>query len=231
MESKEDHIKRNRPPYYILEVDDNKKKYYDSVLDKFVDQFLINSPNDNDDDNDDDDEESSPTNNDFVTNYSLCLLKYYFIFLDFKDAVKEGNGETIAILHKQLVPHFKALPGFNNYAIEMLISVVQNSVFLSDAEAHQCIWASTVNCRGGARNNIEIDLLQENRNKSLKKSIKAMGANKTDNAIDRSSYASGGEDKIAENFDVQIQRETQSSSHSHRTTVQMKVLLWQISVL
>ena len=28
----------------------------------------------------------------------------------------------------------------------------------------------------------------------------------------------GGEDKIAENFDVQIQRETQSSSHSHRTT-------------
>ena len=126
MESKEDRIKRNRPPYYILEVDDNKKKYYDSVLDKFVDQFLINSPNDNDDDND---EESSPTNNDFVTNYSLCLLKHYFIFLDFKDAVKEGNGETIAILHKQLVPHFKALPGFNNYAIEMLISVVQNSVF------------------------------------------------------------------------------------------------------
>ena len=218
MESKEDHIKRNRPPCYILEVDDNKKKYYDSVLDKFVDQFLINSPNDNDDDNDDDDEESSPTNNDFVTNYSLCLLKHYFIFLDFKDAVKEGNGETIAILHKQLVPHFKALPGFNNYAIEMLISVVQNSVFLSDAEAHQCIWASTVNWRGGARNNIEIDLLQENRNKSLKKSIKAMGANKTDNAIDRSSHASGGEDKIAENFDVQIQRETQSSSHSHRTT-------------
>ena len=218
MESKEDHIKRNRPPYYILEVDDNKKKYYDSVLDKFVDQFLINSPNDNDDDNDDDDEESSPTNNDFVTNYSLCLLKYYFIFLDFKAAVKEGNGETIAILHKQLVPHFKALPGFNNYAIEMLISVVQNSVFLSDAEAHQCIWASTVNWRGGARNNIEIDLLQENRNKSLKKSIKAMGANKTDNAIDRSSHAFGGEDKIAENFDVQIQRETQSSSHSHRTT-------------
>lgn len=71
MESKEDRIKRNRPPYYILEVDD-KKKYYDSVLDKFVDQFLFNSPNDNYDD----DEESSPTSNDFVRNYSLCLLKY-----------------------------------------------------------------------------------------------------------------------------------------------------------
>ena len=30
-ESKGDRIKRNRSPYYILEVDDNKKKYYDSV--------------------------------------------------------------------------------------------------------------------------------------------------------------------------------------------------------
>ena len=97
MESKEDRIKRNRPPYYILEVDDNKKKYYDSVLDKFVDQFLINSPNDNDDDNDDDDEESSPTNNDFVRNYSLCLLKYYFIFLDFKDAVKKAMERQLQL--------------------------------------------------------------------------------------------------------------------------------------
>lgn len=93
MESKEDRIKRNRPPYYILEVDDNKKKYYDSVLDKSVDQFLINSPNDNDDD----DEESSPTNNDFVRNYSLCLLKYYFIFLDFKDAVKKAMERQLQL--------------------------------------------------------------------------------------------------------------------------------------
>lgn len=94
MESKEDRIKRNRPPYYILEVDDNKKKYYDSVLDKSVDQFLINSPNDNDDD---DDEESSPTNNDFVRNYSLCLLKYYFMFLDFKDAVKKAMERQLQL--------------------------------------------------------------------------------------------------------------------------------------
>ena len=94
MESKEDRIKRNRPPYYILEVDDNKKKYYDLVLDKSVDQFLINSPNDNDDD---DDEESSPTNNDFVRNYSLCLLKYYFMFLDFKDAVKKAMERQLQL--------------------------------------------------------------------------------------------------------------------------------------
>ena len=122
-----------------------------------------------------------------MNNYSVCLLKYYFFFIDFKDAVKEGNGARLVTLHKELLSHLKALPGFNNYAIEMLISIVQNDVFLSEAEAHQCIWASTVNWKKGAVKNIEIDLLEESRNKSLKKSIKSMGPNKTDNAINKSS--------------------------------------------
>lgn len=75
-----------------------------------------------------------------------------------------------------------------------------------------------MNWKGGAGNNIEIDLLQKNRNKSIKKSIKSMGPSKTDNAIDKSSQASGGEDKIGENFDVQMQKVTHSTSHSHRLT-------------
>ena len=103
-----------------------------------------------------------------INHYASWNITSYF--LHFQDTVKEGNGT----LHKQLVSHFNALPGFNNYAIEMLISVVQNSGFLSDAEAPQCIWASTINWRGDARNKIEIDLLQENRNKSLKKSSRQL---------------------------------------------------------
>ena len=63
---------------------------------------------------------------DFVNNYSSCLMKYFFILLDFKDAVREGNSETLATLHKVLLPYFKSSPGFNAYAIEMLISVIQN---------------------------------------------------------------------------------------------------------
>ena len=67
------------------------------------------------------------------------------------------------------------MPSFNTYGIEMLINVVQNEVFLSEAEAHQCMWASKANWKGGPGKNIEIDLLQENRNKDGKKSIKAEG--------------------------------------------------------
>ena len=69
----------------------------------------------------------------------------------------------------------------------MLISVVQNSGFLSDARPT----SASENWRVDARNKIEIDLLQENRNKS----IKANCCDKTDSTIDRSSHDSRDEDK------------------------------------
>ena len=72
------------------------------------------------------------------------------------------------------MPYFRLLPGFNAYAIEMLIhvSVIQNDVISSGAEACRCKWASTANWKGGVGKNIEIDLLQENRNKDMKRPLK-----------------------------------------------------------
>ncbi|XP_068685296.1 uncharacterized protein [Montipora foliosa] len=211
METKDSRITQNRPPYYILEVEDQKQQYYNAVFDKFIDEFLITGPRS-------DDVESNPDEEDFVRNYSLCLIRYYFLFCDLKDAIKEGNGQRLASLHKVLLLHFKALQGFNAYAIEMLINTVQNEIFLSEAEAHQCKWASTVNWKGGAGKNMEIDLLQENRNKDIKTMIKRMGANKTDKAIANASRAAGGQRKIVENFDAQVNRASPStSSHSHKS--------------
>ena len=199
--------------YYILEVEDNKKEYFHSVLDKFIDEYLITPRPD------DEDECSSPDDdNDFVRNYSLCVLKYFFIFLDIKDAVKEGNDERLDTLHKELLWHFKSGPGHNTHAIEMLISIVQNEVFLSEAEAHQSTWASTASWVGGPGKNIEIDILQECRNKDIKKKIKVMGANKTNKAIDRSSRSSGGERQTVDNFEKQVNRGVHSSSHTHRSS-------------
>ena len=98
-----------------------KKKLIDylSVLDRFIDEFLfLPTP----ELGHEDDQCGSHGDDDFVKNYSLCLLKYFIIFLDLKDAVKEGNGARLAT-HT-----------FNSYAIEMLISIVQNEVFLLEAE-------------------------------------------------------------------------------------------------
>ena len=58
METKNSRITKNRPPYHILDVGDNKTDYYNSVLDKFIDEFLTSEPTGDDD---------------FVMNYSLCV--------------------------------------------------------------------------------------------------------------------------------------------------------------
>lgn len=209
MQSKDGQPTQNIPPFHNIHLGANQKKYFDEVLEKFVDTFLLCQ------------EEGNPSGDEQqngVMNYSLSLLRYFFIIADFKDAVREGNGKHLIIMHKQLLHHFKSVPGFNTYAIEMLISIIQSDIFLSHAESHQIMWAATVNWKGGSAKNIEIDLLQENRNQDLKNLIKGMGANKTTNAIERASRAAGGVRHIVENFDKNVSLGTQSSAHTHRSS-------------
>ena len=41
MENTMGRIVKNRPPYHILDVGDNKRKYFHSVRNKFIDEFLL----------------------------------------------------------------------------------------------------------------------------------------------------------------------------------------------
>ena len=59
-----------------------------------------------------------------------------------------------ATLHKVLLPYFKSLPGFNAYAMEMLMHTAYGPLQQIGNE----VWGK----------NIEIDLLQENRNKDIR---------------------------------------------------------------
>lgn len=225
MDTVHDRPSRNRPPQQHLLVEQTcKQEYYDQTLNKFIDEYLgpavtehnitesetsVTELNGNPEDSNE---------NDFVRNYSIQLLQYFFLIADFKDAVKEGNGQQLHQLHKQLLHHFKTDNGFNTYAIEMFVNIIQNEVLLSESEAHQCMWAATANWKGGKGTNIEIDLLQENQNKALKKLIKGMGANKTNKAIERASKAVGGVQKIVENFHCQASVQPSSAAHSHKSS-------------
>ena len=90
---------------------------------------------------------------------------------------------------------------------------------LCEAKAHHCQWAATVNWSGGLSKNIEIDLFQENQNAELKKLIRSMGANKTEQAIFRASKACGGVKKIVESLDEQASIHRKSATHSHKSAV------------
>ena len=85
------------------------------------------------------------------------------------------------------------------------------------------MWLATANWAGGKGRNIEIDLLQENRNKCLTSLIKGMGTNK---AIDRASRAVGGIQHIIENLNAQASKQPTCGSHSHKASVpdELKIL-------
>ena len=184
--------------------EDQRETYMRDVIDKFLDEFVF------------------PVDEDELTDgiwcYGVNLIKCFVLLADVKDTVSTGNGEHLLILRKQLLVHFFSTPGFNEFAIEMLINILQCEVLLSKAEAHRCKWAATVNWKGGSGKNIEIDLFQENRNCEMKKLIKSMGANKTDKAITRASKASGGVSKIVEAYEHQVHIHPKSTKHSHKSS-------------
>ena len=191
--------------------DDEKKAHVLSVLDMFVDKYIFQTHSD---------DELADDISDGVFDYSLNLLKSFMVILDCKDAVASGNGEHLALIQKQMLLFFSSVSGYNSYAIEMLISTIQNEVLLSPAEAHHCKWAALANWKGGRNKNIEIDLLQENRNKDIKGLIQLMGANKTEKAIDRVSRAAGGVRKIVDVFESQASMKPKSSAHSHKASTE-----------
>lgn len=214
--------RKNSPPYRLISVDEHRKEYWDGMLDNFINEYLLPPGQEAIQSNLEEDDipppELTDERPDFVREHSLLLLKYYFLIADLKDAVREGNGYRINQLHKQLLHHFKTDPGYNAYGIEMFISIMQNEILLTEEEAYRCTWAATPNWTGGKGKNLEIDLMQENRNRDLKKLIKNMGANKTEKAIERASKAVGGIRKSMQNFDAQVAIHAKLSAHSHKSS-------------
>ena len=92
MENTKGRTVKNRPQYHVLDVEDKKKKYFHSVMNKFIDKFFLLPHLPLTPVPENEEEIPSPDDEDFLKNYSLCLLKYYLILLDHKDAVKEVRG-------------------------------------------------------------------------------------------------------------------------------------------
>ncbi len=86
---------------------------------------------------------------------------------------------------------------------------------------HICKWAALANWKGGRNKNIEIDLLQENRNKDIKGLINLMGANKTEKAIERVSRAAGGYARLSMFLKtMQALIKAKSSAYSHKSSTE-----------
>ena len=143
-----DEPKMNSISDAFMSSDVEKKCIFENMMKKFVEEFALASDNKT---HECDDQISSSEQLDRIKAYALNYLKHFLLFEDLNDGVKEGDGPRLATLSKVLLLHFKAVLGFNSYAIEMITNIAQNSVLLSECLSNQCIWAATASWKGGIR--------------------------------------------------------------------------------
>jgi len=140
---------------------------------------------------------------DHVNEYACEVVSLGLLFLNYRDAVQEGDGERIMLCWKYFLLLFKAT-NRRNYAIEAFHTLANRKV-LPPRLAHQLVWSRCINTHtnGKPGHNIPCDLYLEHVNRVLKECIHHLHANKTDSAISRVSQSMGSVDNIMRHFDQQ----------------------------
>ena len=125
-----------------------------------------------------------------VLEYSREVLSLGLLFFEFKDAVREGDGDRVLVVWKYFLLLFKA-SGRKNYAIEALTLLSQYHITLPPNLAEQLKWSRFINTHGLPGHNISCDLHMEHLNRQVKTAIEGLGANKSEKAITRVGRAIG----------------------------------------
>lgn len=156
---------------------------------------------------------------DDLLNYAKQYLHYFSILLCIKDAIREGNIFVINIALKMMLPCFFAHSELSKYFVECIHFILLTEHLLEPKLALQVRVSSLVNPNGGPGANKPADMEKENQVRDLKKLIKGLGANKTENSIINLSKAAPIVDSITENFDVQITCKTLNTCHKSRPDI------------
>lgn len=151
-----------------------------------------------------------------VYNYTREVISLGLLYLNFKDAVREGDGERVLLTWKYFLVMFRAT-GHRNYAMEALTLLTQCLVTLPPNLAEQVKWNRFINTHGHPGQNITMDLFMEHLNRIIKTAIDGLGANKTERAIVRAGKCVGCFANVLERFDGQAGIAAVSGKHSEQT--------------
>lgn len=151
---------------------------------------------------------------DDVFNYNTALLAEGLFFLNFLDAVKEGDGGRIIRQYKYLMLLCKSDdPHSTKYALESLYQLLLVNGALSEREAEVFTWNRSVNNHGGTGMNIPFDLEVEHSNNHIKQGINNLGVNVTEHAVTRIARAEKPTRTVFWNIDRSLQRSVRSGKH------------------
>ena len=152
---------------------------------------------------------------DDIYSYNCAFLEEGLFFMNFLDAVKEGDGARIVRQYKFLLLLCKADGQHSTkYALECLYQAFLIESLLSPREKERFVWNRSVNTSGGVGKNVPLDLDVEHSNRFLKQSIKNLGPNITEKAISRICHAEAGARCITDNIDTCVRKITMSGKHT-----------------
>lgn len=110
--------------------------------------------------------------NDAVCTHSVELLSMGLLYLHFRDAIKEGDGDRVLRSWRYFLPML-VKTGRKNYVKEALLFLC-SVMFVPSPLSHRF-----VNTKGGAGHNIPADLHNEHLHRVCKTAVKSLGSNKT----------------------------------------------------
>lgn len=150
---------------------------------------------------------------DGVLNYSSSVLNGGLLMLEFKDAVREGDGMRIIRCWKIMMIYFKHA-NHANYAKEAFRMLAYIYALGTPRLVHQITWGRVVNTHGGQGHNISLDLQMEHMNKKVKECVGSFGANVSEKLLVQSGKSLKGIMDICNHFDGICQLQPLSSHHT-----------------
>ena len=139
---------------------------------------------------------------DGVHEYTVNLLGMGCLYMEFADAIKEGDGDRVIRCWRYLLPVFKSSDR-KNYSIEAFNLLNQYEYQLTPRQSAQLAWNRFINTNGVRGRNIPCDLHQEHLNRICKRAIRHLGANQTETAITRAGKVLGTLYPVLMQYDMQ----------------------------
>ena len=139
------------------------------------------------------------------------------IFLQFKDTVRNGDGDRMLLCWKFLFLFFRT-SGHTNYALEALTLLSNYYYLLPPRYAEQMKWNRFINTQGKRGTNIIFaDLYIKHLNRISKDAVNHLGANKTLKAVKRIGKIIGIVSSTLDHYDKVTGIDHGSDRHTRRS--------------
>ena len=181
-----------------------KEKIIDDISAAIVDSFVSLDYNTS--------THNTPVTKDSMESYATQLLTLGCFYLEFRDAIKEGDGLHVLRYYRYMLPMFVS-SGRKNYSIDTLNLLMQYDFLLSPRLAEELIWGRFINTHGQGGKNIPNDLHCEHLNRLCKGCIMDLQANKTEGSICQVAQALGTLHPVVHKFDADNNVRSPTATH------------------